>query len=93
MFLVSAKINNAVGDDDVSPIVLDGYLFEQPFAKFDIFKCHISRRLARLIQHLLCHIDTDNHTVRADLIGRHKAIEPTTGSDVNDTFTLLQRAK
>ena len=88
--LVRHEIDDAVREDHVRRVVGDRQMFELAQTKLDIAGLDLGRVLARLLQHLMRHVDADHPARLADLAGRKEAIEPGAAAEIDHRLAGLQ---
>src|SRR2546423_8751527 len=88
--LVRTEVDDPVRDDDVGPSIVDRDRFGEPLAELDLTELERVRGDARLLQHLRCHVDTDDPAGRTDLPGRDERVEAGTRPDVDHALPWLE---
>ena len=91
--LVGAQVDDAVGDHDVGPAILDRQLLGETATELDVRQTEHFARGSGLGEHLVGHVDTDDVAVGADVVGGDEAVEASAGADIDDAFPGAQLAQ
>src|SRR6185312_2991856 len=90
LVLVGREVDDAIGDDDVDRICVDGEMFDFAEAEFDVRSANLCGILAGEGDHLGGHVDPEHAAFGAHHLCCEEAIDAAAGAEVEHCFAGLK---